>query len=184
MNWKEVSKSVGKVAAGIAPLLTGPVGIAFSVGSLIAEALGTDNNPEAIVKALKTDPQAALKLQEMQLKHAEFFEQSRLQQLNIDAEMEKARLADLQQARSTHKGHFMPPLLTLILFLTIAGTIFGLMNFQVPEANQEVVYLLIGSVTTAFTQAFAYWLGSSRGSAEKQAMLVQGKSNARAYPTN
>lgn len=174
MDWKELSKTVGKVAAGVAPLLAGPAGIAVSVGALIADALGTDNSPEAVAKALKTDPEAALKLQEMQLKHAEFLEQSRINQLNIEADLEKSRLADLQQARSVHKGHFMPPLLTVLLFLAVSGAIYGLMAFQVPESNKEVVYLLIGSVTTAFTQAFAYWLGSSRGSAEKQAIIAKG----------
>lgn len=173
MDWKQVSQSVGKVAAGLAPLLGGPVGVAVSVGGLIAEALGVDNSPEAVKKALENNVDASLKLQEMQLKHAEFLEQARLQMLQLDAEAEKARLADIQQAREVHKGHFMPTVLTILLFIAMMAVIGGLFHFEVPTDMREVLMLLIGSISTAFTGAFNYWLGSSRGSAEKQAILAK-----------
>ncbi|MFC1022271.1 hypothetical protein ACFGWG_08245 [Pasteurella multocida] len=173
MNWKQISQSVGKVAAGIAPLLSGPAGIAVSVGGLIAEALGADNSPEAVQKALMNNVDASLKLQEMQLKHAEFLEQARIQIMMLETESEKARLADIQQAREVHKGHFMPTVLTILLFIAMMAVIGGLFYFEVPLEMREVLMLLIGSISTAFTGAFNYWLGSSRGSAEKQAILAK-----------
>ncbi|HDR1858522.1 hypothetical protein ACFGYG_04865 [Pasteurella multocida] len=173
MNWKQISQSVGKVAAGIAPLLSGPAGIAVSVGGLIAEALGVDNSPEAVQKALMNNVDASLKLQEMQLKHAEFLEQARIQIMMLETESEKARLADIQQAREVHKGHFMPTVLTILLFIAMMAVIGGLFYFEVPLEMREVLMLLIGSISTAFTGAFNYWLGSSRGSAEKQAILAK-----------
>lgn len=173
MEWKDVSKAVGKVAAGVAPLLTGPLGIAVSVGSLIADALGTEDSPEAVKRAIQSDPEAALKLQKMQLEHQAFLEQARIQQAEIDSKIEQARLADLQHARKLNNGHFMPPLLTVLLFFAVMGILYTLMNYQVPESAKEVVYMLAGSMSAAFTQAFSYWLGSSRGSAEKQAIMAK-----------
>lgn len=172
MDWKEISSTVGKVAAGVAPLLSGPVGIAVSVGGLIAQALGVDNSPEAVKKALESNPESALKLQEMQLKHAEFLEHARIQVLQLEAEREKAFLVDMQQAREVHKHHFMPTVLTILLFIAMMAVIGGLFHFNVPAEMREVLMLLIGSISTAFTGAFNYWLGSSRGSAEKQAILA------------
>ena len=40
-----------------------------------------------------------------------------------------------------------------------------------PESNSEVIYLVTGQIIGAFATAIAYWLGSSRGSAEKQRQL-------------
>ena len=71
MNWKDIASTVGGIAGAVAPLLGGPVGLAVSIGSQIAGALGTDNTPEAVAAALQRDPNAALKLQEWAMQERE-----------------------------------------------------------------------------------------------------------------
>lgn len=64
MNWKDVSDVVGKYAPMLGGLLGGPGGLA--IGSIIASALGVQNSPEAVSEALKVNPEAAVKLAEIE----------------------------------------------------------------------------------------------------------------------
>lgn len=62
--WETLKDTVGKVAPVAAGLLGGPgAGIAVRT---IAKALGTDEDPEQIVKAIQTDPTASLKLRQVE----------------------------------------------------------------------------------------------------------------------
>ena len=58
MEWQKIANTVGGIAGAVAPLLSGPVGLAVSIGSQIAGALGTDNTPEAVAAELKNNPDA------------------------------------------------------------------------------------------------------------------------------
>jgi len=64
MNWKDVAEKVGAVAPMLGTLVYGPAG--GTVGAIIASALGVENKPDAVDKALTIDPQAALKLREIE----------------------------------------------------------------------------------------------------------------------
>ena len=48
MEWKKIANTVGGIAGAVAPLLTGPVGLAVSIGSQIAGALGTENTLQKV----------------------------------------------------------------------------------------------------------------------------------------
>jgi hypothetical protein len=62
MDWKDIASTVGKAAPILGTLLGGPAGAA--VGSIIASALGTGNDPAEVERAIAADPQALLKLRE------------------------------------------------------------------------------------------------------------------------
>lgn len=62
--WDKIKELLGDSAPVIGTLLGGPAGTA--VGGLIAKALGTDNNPEAIEEALKNNPDALVKIKEIE----------------------------------------------------------------------------------------------------------------------
>ena len=79
MDWKDIAKNIGSVAASVAPLLGGPVGMAVSIGSQIAGALGTDNDPKAVLAELNNNPDAALKLQEWAHNEREQIRQSHVE---------------------------------------------------------------------------------------------------------
>ncbi len=68
MDWDKL----GELIADSAPLLgsaLGPVGAAG--GAVIASIFGTKNNPDDIAAAIKADPNAALKLKEIELKNSQ-----------------------------------------------------------------------------------------------------------------
>lgn len=64
MDWKTLAPLVGQAAPILGTLLLGPAGGA--VGGLIASALGTGNDPAEIERALATNPEAAVKLKQIE----------------------------------------------------------------------------------------------------------------------
>ena len=71
--WEKIKDTVASVAPVAGSLLGGPAGGA--VGGLIASALGVDNDPDEVAKAIRTDPAAALKLKQVEMQ----LEQTRLE---------------------------------------------------------------------------------------------------------
>lgn len=64
MNWSDVAETVAKVAPVAGGALAGRAGSA--AGELIARVLGVDDSPEAVAKAVREDPEAALKLRKIE----------------------------------------------------------------------------------------------------------------------
>ena len=109
MDWKDV----GKMAAGAAPVLAGilggPVGaVVGAAGALAASCLGVEAKPEAVAQAIQVDPQAVIKLKEL-----EVAERSRLldwkeSQLKaeqaFDAELTERHAADMASDSTLSKN--------------------------------------------------------------------------------
>ena len=159
MDWKDLASTVAKSAPALGAALGGPAGAA--VGGLIAAAFSVDRSAQAVAEAVANDPEAAVKLREVELRHAEVLAE-------LMTQRHLGEMADTQHARATHKDSLMPAILTVALFLMVVGLIAALMYQPTPESNSEVIYLVTGQIIGAFATAIAYWLGSSRGSAEKQ----------------
>jgi len=64
MNWRDVAETVAKAAPALGGVLAGPAGA--GAGTLIARALGVDDNPQSVQAAMQADPQAAIKLREIE----------------------------------------------------------------------------------------------------------------------
>ena len=71
--WDKIKDVVGSVAPMAGSMLAGPAGGA--VGAMLASALGVDNTPDAVATAIKSDPQAAVKIREIEAQ----LEQTRLE---------------------------------------------------------------------------------------------------------
>ena len=63
--WDTIKDLIGTSAPVLGSLIGGPVG--GTVGSLIAQVLGVEDTPQAIEQALKNNPDALLKLKELEL---------------------------------------------------------------------------------------------------------------------
>lgn len=64
-------------------------------------------------------------------------------------------------------------ILTVLLFLAMVGIVFCLFKFELNKEMENIFMFLSGAISTAFTQAVNYWIGSSRGSAEKQQIITE-----------
>lgn len=122
----------------------------------IAQVVTGRSGNEAL-EALQFDPRLALDF--------------RKAVMDVEADLDKAYLHDIQHARETHREHWMPWALTLTLAGMVGLLVAGLFALPTPPENREVVYLIAGQLIGAFGTAVAYWLGSSRGSAQKQNLI-------------
>lgn len=86
-NWDSVKGVIGKAAPLLGSAL-GPGGAA--AGALVAGLFGVENTPDAIGEAIKADPQAMVKLQQLEKEH-----ERELQKMVIEAET--ARLAEINK---------------------------------------------------------------------------------------
>lgn len=162
MDWKQVGQSVAKFAPTLGAALGGPTGA--GIGAIVASAFGAENSPVAVSAAVASSPDAAVRLREIELKHIEILSAIALERYQAEA-------ADVQHAREAHKGHWMTWALTLLLGAMVGALTGVLILRDTPPANTEVVYLIAGQLLTAFLTCVAFWVGSSRGSFEKQGMI-------------
>ncbi|MCL1123526.1 hypothetical protein [Shewanella surugensis] len=167
MNWQSIASTVGNVAGALAPLLAGPVGLAVSIGSQIAGVLGVEDTPEAVERALTQSPDARLTLQKWAIQEREQIRQAHIELQQLALETHKAELADTQQARASHKDHWMPSVLSVALFVLFSALSGALFLLAIPEGNRDLIVYLAGQVSGFFATSVVYWLGSSRGSKEK-----------------
>ena len=172
MNWKDIASTVGGIAGAVAPLLSGPVGLAVSIGSQIAGALGTDNTPEAVAAALQRDPNAALKLQEWAMQEREQIRQGHLELQRLALDEYKADLSDRQNARQAHKDHWMPSALTITLVSMLAALIAALFYLPIPSENRDLIVYLAGNLLPMVTGSVYYWVSSTKDANNREKLMT------------
>jgi len=161
MSWKKIGKLIGSHAPMLGSLVGGKGG--EMVGSIIASTLGVDNTPEAIEAAIASDPNAALKLRELELQDGQ-----RIRQMAMD--VTRIELADKQDARKRHAHNPMPMLICIALTVMVALAGYLLFTIDIPADNEEIAYLLFGTLLAKWSDSIAYWVGTTRSSAEKTRM--------------
>ena len=177
MDWKELGRKI----AGAAPLLGGIIGGPAGAGvgqvvNLVAGALGMapDTSADAIAQRLDMDPEALLKLRELESTHAEQLARIALEQARLElADRADARAREIEITRTTGRRDYQ---LYILAWLVVVG--FGslcglLMRWTVPEGSNEVVFMLFGSLASGFTLVLQYFFGSSRSSQDKTQLLAQ-----------
>ena len=161
MDWKGVGNAVIKAGA---PLLGGALfGPAGSViASMISGKFGVspDATPDQVLTAINGDPDAALKLRQIETDHAERLQELENERLRIET-------ADVQSARNVHQHHWMPSVLTLSLMVMFACAFNALLFMVLPDGNRDMVNFMLGQLSGWLSGAVVYWVGSTRASANK-----------------
>ena len=165
MKWSDLAGVVSKFAPVIGTAIGGPPGAL--VGSMIATALGVEDSPEAVAKELKHNPEAYVKLKQL-----ESDERLKLQGYANDALV--AELADKGNARDTHKHSQVPAYLSALLSAVIIGIIYLLFYSAPPEGSRDVLFMVLGVVIKEWGGAMQYWFGTTRSSAQKTMMMKKG----------
>ena len=171
MDWKGVGNAVIKAGA---PLLGGALfGPAGSViASIISGKFGMspESTPDQVLTAIKGDPDAALKLRQIETTHVERLQELENERLRIET-------ADVQSARSIHQHHWMPSVITMLMcamFGCIVGAVF---IGAIPGENKDIVVYMAGQVSGLLASCVVYWVGSTRANAAKTIIewLYKGK---------
>ncbi|MFV0347287.1 MAG: hypothetical protein ACK5JO_01785 [Halodesulfovibrio sp.] len=176
MEWKDVAKTVSKAAPLLATVLGGPVGaVAGAAGSLIGSLFGVEAEPDEVARMLQ-DPQALIRIRELEQEHAAMLLQWQATQLQAELDnVRNAREREVALAKTGHGGAWVTGLVALVV---VVG--FFWMLQAVVEMGQvnEPALLLLGSLGTAFGAVVNYYLGSSLGSYRKDAFMGQGKAGS------
>lgn len=89
MDWSDVGKAAAKAAPLLGTALLGPAGGA--IGALVASVFGVEAEPDKVAAAIKADPEAAIKLRQIENEHAR-----EMKRMVIEAET--ARLAQVNES--------------------------------------------------------------------------------------
>jgi len=152
------------VAPGLATIVAGPLG-GMAVKAM-ADRLGVSDTVEAVTQAIQADPEAAMKLAEIDLK-----------QFQLENE-DRASARHMQEVALQQDSWFAKNFLYLFtsVWSVFAMTFFSLASFfTIPEANTRIVDTIIGVlIGTVLTGFFNFFFGSSKGSKDKTDALVKG----------
>lgn len=172
MDWKDVAGAVGKAAPLVGTLLGGPAGAA--VGGLVAAALGSGPAPDDVAQALATNPDAAVKLRQIEADHAEHLQalavQAETARLAADTDALRIAAADRDSARGREvkaADTITPRALALLVTAGFFGALGWLLVEGKPQAGGDALLVMLGALGTAWTAIVSYYFGSSAGSARK-----------------
>ena len=160
MKWNDLARTAAKLGLPtLGGALAGPAGAV--AGKAIADALGSDASPEAVAEALAADPDALVRLRQVEADMA-------AEQNRHEEQLAAIGVDDVQNARRVHGQHWMTWALPLILLaLWTLVTLVGFFGYVVPEMKEQYYFALGALSTAAFTSGVGYWLGSSAGSAKR-----------------
>ena len=174
MEWKDLKEIVGNTAPILGGLLGGPVGA--GVGGLISTALGVNSDPMSVMTELTSNPDAVLKLKQIQLDHKLELEKLKLSELDFRLkDVANARQRQTDSEKATGKPDYNLNVLTWVIVIGFFLIVYFIMTTVIPQGKSDVLYMLLGTLATAFMQVIHYKYGSSAGSKQKTEQLERGK---------
>lgn len=153
----DLLKLLGNIAPALATAVAGPLGGAAV--SAIAAKFGVEDTVEAVTQAVKADPEAALKLAQIDV------EKLKMQYANT-ADARAMQVAALNQSDIFSKRFTM----YLTAFWSVAAAVYiGFITFSViPDNNVRFADTILGFILgTVIATMLNFWFGSSIGSKEK-----------------
>jgi uncharacterized membrane protein len=180
MEWKDIGEMVGRTAPLLGTLLaplTG--GTSVAIGGLISAALGTDNNPDAIAKELKNNPDAMLKLKELELAN----------EADLRAQVIKLNEIELDRYKTAHQSYqvkgveadsiadsiinYNLPIIAILVLVNIALVYFMRERSELIAIASNIIGVAIGNLFNERQAIINFFFGSSIGSKEKDRKIEQ-----------
>ncbi len=139
MNFSDIENFIAKSAPLLASAVGGPIaGVAVN---LISNLFGSDpKNPDDILKKMQADPDAAMKLKQLEMQHEESL-------LQIQMQSYAKEIEDRSNARNFVLNFNQPSMmwfLTIMVFLVGASCLIGMTYF--PEIKSELAMILTACI--------------------------------------
>ncbi len=183
MNWSDVGSFVGKAAPMVGTLLGGPAGAA--VGALVASALNVNADPDSVGAMLAGNPDALVKVQELQVNA-----KVQLQQLAVTAENNRlqaeaaqyaAEAADRDSARklaAQQPRDIIRPAITIMLVLGSIGIMVAVLGGWAAETLKDnnsnmMVGIIVGYWFNEMKQTLGFYFGMTKESQSQNAIVTQ-----------
>lgn len=154
----------------IATALGGPVG--GIAATFIAEKLGMEDKTVEAVKAAISGatPEQLARLKEIDADLDKYF-------AGLGVKLEEIEAADRASARDREAktgDSLTPRLLALGITVGFFGVLATLLVHGKPEQGGDALLVMLGSLGGAWASCVAYYFGSTKGSAEKTAIIARG----------
>ena len=144
---------VGAVAPTLGTAIGGPMG--GMAANMIADVLGVPNDQKSIEKAI----QNATPEQMLELKKAE--QQFEVQMKELDVDIYRLETQDVQDAREKFSSDWTPKFLGVLCLVGFFGYIGMVTLYPQPDSSDDIVMLVIGSITGIATAVISFYFGSS-----------------------
>jgi len=159
---------LGQVAPTIATALGGPLA-GVAVKTLSNALFGHENaSEEQISDAMASatpDQLAAIKKIDADFK---------VQMKSLDIDLERIAAGDRDSARQMQRDtkDWTPKVLAFFITFGFFGALVWILVFGIPKTGMEVILMMLGSLSTAWTGVIQFYFGSSAGSKEKNSLLA------------
>lgn len=152
------------VAPALATVVAGPLGGAAITA--IANKMGVEDTLDAVTKAIQSDPDAALKLAEIDLKQ--------FQAEAADRDSARVREVNLAVAGGSRFAQLVMPILA-VGTVALTYMFVGILLFKiVPTEQQQLIIFALGFMTASAQQVLSYYFGSSKSSQDKTVAMSKG----------
>ena len=189
MDWKS---TLSAIAPTLATALGGPLAGA-ATKFLASELLGDESasvesiesaivnaSPEQLASIKKLDNDFKIKMKELDVDIFNLEVQDRDSARDREVKMAESGANDWmmnvtgrysRMSIYDHKDSNTPAVLVYMLTALIAIVVYFLFTDVVPESNENTLYMLLGSLTTAWLQSVSYWTGTTRSSSDKNKLI-------------
>lgn len=178
MEINDLGRTVAKYAPLLGDALSVPGGAVIK--KIIASVFGSDvDKTDKLQNLIITDPEAAIKLRQIESDHQLALRRMILQAAQEDMRSQQSDRENARQRESTVdnspniKRDHTPAILAYILTIGVFAVLICLFYFPVPNTNQEIIIGIVTSLTTVWVGAMGYYHGSSVGSRLKDIGLFK-----------
>lgn len=172
MDLKDLTGVLSKVAPVLASALGGP--LAGTAVAAIQDAFGikpvgsSQDKEKAVVEALNSaTPDQLLALKKADQEYA-----VQMEGLGLKKEELAGTDRDSARKREINVRDNTPKILAYAITLGFFGVLAALMLGDMPANSKEVLYIMLGTLGTAWTGVISYYFGSTAGSSEKTKLLA------------
>lgn len=149
----KIKSIVGSLAPTLGAALGGPLG--GQAGQILSSVLGVPNNPKSIenaMQSLSSDQMVALKKAEKEFE---------VQMKELEVDVFALQTEDVQDAREKFSSDWTPKFLGVLCLVGFFGYIGLVTLYPQPDASDDIVMLVIGSITGIATAVISFYFGSS-----------------------
>lgn len=150
---RKLKSVLGALAPTLGAAVGGPLG--GQAGAIISKVLGVPNNPKSIETAMNNITSEQM----VALKKAEKDFELQMKQLEVD--IYKLETEDIQDARDKFSNDWTPKFLGVLCLVGFFGYIGMVTLYPQPDSSDDIVMLVIGSITGIATAVISFYFGSS-----------------------